>query len=1463
MFTKKIIPILFMLLLTTTGKLFADDFPCLEDVTISTQSGETTLLACQGDIVDGFVKFKTSSQAMPFAYVVVDESGTILLLSLGSNLDLTPFQNGSYRIYAFSFLGSLQAEIGDNIFTDELASFCYELTVNYVSLNTGAPDAGTIATEGPTLVCVGDENPDVITFTNSTAGQDAYVYLVTDANNIITAISEDGSFDFNDFTEGTYFVSGLSYIGNLTATIGMDINSGTLADGCSTTSDSFIAITASNPDGGIVMLEDGGNSYDVCDGSNDVVLNFEHTTTSQSSYDLVLVAQNNIVLSVIDNHQLPVSEVPLGTSYVTGVSYTGNSNLAPGLDILSQLSDDCYDLSGNVVTLFREEYSGGAVSLEDGATEITICVANGEPDLLNFVSTGISGGDSFTFVITDDQSNILGFSEDGSHDFDEAPQGTCLIYGLTYDGNLLVGEGDNLLTNELADGCFGLSSNFITIYREAVNGGTISFSNNGSDYLEFCSSDEGTEVFFNSDGAVGDNFRYLITDEFGNITGIHPVTTSITPPVLLSYTRYIYWLAFSGDDYTADEIAALVGQNLENAVLREGCYDLSDNRAELRVSYVDGGSVELEGGSTSTIVCSNDSANGLLTFANNTDATENQIYLLTDANNNIITFIDGNTVNFTVAALGDYRVWSVSYTGEIIAEINDPADEVALSDGCFDLSDNFVEIFKTDVEGGTISTLEGDTFLMLCPDGNAPESINFTNMDAVGNGYGYVLTDDSGVIVAALDGNTFEFSSLPVAGILHFYGVAYTGVFDAPFGENIDIAALSDECYDLSDNFVEIIYENAQAGTLTVNEGQTELSICVGDGIPDVINFEVVDATHLNYAYVVTNDEDFIIGVIFDDSFDFDNAIGGPARIYGLSYSGTLNLFPGDNINDFPASDDCYQYSEDFVLLNKNKVDGGLVFADDFTENTIYVCAGDEEPDIITFGNSSDADEANYQYVLTTEDNLIISFLDGDEQDFEDTGFTTLRIWGVSYTGNFSSPFGSFIDQAVFSDECYTLSENYVTIIRGLPEGGEVTTIDGETTALACVGTSSGVIEMATTSTATVGYVWLLLDENGIILEVFNDNNVDFNLVDPGLYRVWGLSYTGELLAMPGLLATQVDLASSCHELSDNFVEVVRAEDVDGGSISVLGSEETTIYTCPGDDMGDLVILETTSLDPDYRYIITDTNNMVIIPQIIGPAIDFDSADPGEVRIYGVSFNGNNLIGFGTDILEDALSDNCYTTSSNYITVIIGEPVGGTITSDQGDEVTISVGDEVSDVLTFSNEGASETHYVYVITDDEENILGFVDGDSHDFEGAAPGICHVWGVAYTGDIEIVEGENLFEVLFNSDCYSISDNFVTVIRTDGSEGISTGGNQNAFMNLSTYPNPATQYFTASFKMSSQASQNAELLIYDLNGQVIYRQAVSTVPGQNEIPVMVSDMMPGLYFLQLRNENEQQSTRFSKQ
>lgn len=1462
MIVKKSI-LLFLFIVFASGNLLLaeDDFPCLENVTIATASGETSLLTCQGDSVDGPVKFKTSTQAMPFAYVLVDTEGTILHLGLGTSIDLSPYQDGEYRVYAFSFLGTLLAEVGDNLFTTELASYCYELTVNYVTVNSGAPEAGSISFDGSALVCVGDDQEDVITFTTTSVSEN-YAYFATDQNNTILEISTSGSFDFNSYDEGTYFIWGFAYFGNLTATTGMNITEDELADGCSDFSDTNITITASNPDGGTVTLEDGSSSYDVCDGANADVISFISTTASEAPYVLVMTDEAGIITEILSDNSVIAGELSFGTNYVYGISYTGTSNIEVGMDINGQLSNDCFDVSAQPVTLFKEAYQAGFVSLTSGETEVSLCVADGTPDILDFLASGVSGGNSFSFVITDDENNILGFSNTGSHDFDQAPAGTCRIWSVIYDGNLLVDIGDNLDAEELADGCFDRSDNYITVYREAVNGGTISFENNGATYYQYCSNDAGTPLNFVSEGSLGEHFRYIVTDEMGTITGIHPVSTPIVPVTLLSYTRHIYWLSFTGDDFTGDEIAALVGQNISTAELRESCHHLSSNYAELEVIYVDGGSVQLESGATATIVCNNENANGLLTFETTTGAFENEVLLLTDAANNIITFITGNTVNFNVAANGDYRIWNVSYTGELTAQINDPALETALSDACYDLSDNFVEIYKTDIEGGTISTLEGDTFLMFCADGDIPTGISFTNDNAIGNGYGYILTDETGTIISTIDGNSFEFASLPIAGILHFWGVAYTGVLDAPFGENIETATLANECFDLSDNYVEIIYENAQAGSLTVNDGLTALEVCVGDGNPDIVNFEVQDATHLNYAYFVTDMDDYLLGVIFEDSFDFDNAIGGDCKIYGVSYSGNLSLIPGDNIFEVSVGDDCWDITSEFVSLTKTAVDGGLIFADN-PDDIIYVCAGDTIPDVITFSNSSSASEANYQYILTTVDNLILSFIEGDQQDFEDTGFNTLRVWGLSYTGELNLAFGSFIDQVVFSDECYTLSENHLTVVRDLPEGGDLSTIDGETDIQVCLGAGSEIVEMATTSTSNSGYVYLLLDESGIILEVFDSPFIDLNNTDPGFYRLWGLSYTGQLFAEPGLLATQVDLSASCFELSTNPVEITIPEAVDGGTLSVLDTEETVFYTCPGDEVSDLLVLSTTSLDPDYIYVITDAEGNIVIPQIIGTALDFDGSDPGEFHIYGISYNGNLTIGFGVNVFEDALSDICYTTSDNHITVFVNEPQGGTVTSDMGDDVTIVVGDEEDDELTFSTTDASDSPYVYVITDDSDEILGFVDGDTHNFESAAPGICRVWGVAYTGEIVAQAGDTLTNVVFSDDCFGLSDNYVTITRTDEAGTGAMAAANNAFIDLITYPNPAVDRITASFEMENQLTSEAELLVLNLNGQIVKQLEIATNDGQNKVDINISDLLPGMYFIHLRNDQQSKSIRFSKQ
>ena len=45
-----------------------------------------------------------------------------------------------------------------------------------------------------------------------------------------------------------------------------------------------------------------------------------------------------------------------------------------------------------------------------------------------------------------------------------------------------------------------------------------------------------------------------------------------------------------------------------------------------------------------------------------------------------------------------------------------------------------------------------------------------------------------------------------------------------------------------------------------------------------------------------------------------------------------------------------------------------------------------------------------------------------------------------------------------------------------------------------------------------------------------------------GVCRVWGLSYTGNLIAFPGDNAAEIDLTDGCFDLSDNFISITKVE---------------------------------------------------------------------------------------------------------------------------------------------------------------------------------------------------------------------------------------------------------------------------------------------------------------------------------
>ncbi|MEO0877436.1 MAG: T9SS type A sorting domain-containing protein, partial [Bacteroidota bacterium] len=87
------------------------------------------------------------------------------------------------------------------------------------------------------------------------------------------------------------------------------------------------------------------------------------------------------------------------------------------------------------------------------------------------------------------------------------------------------------------------------------------------------------------------------------------------------------------------------------------------------------------------------------------------LYVITDEDNMILATSADGVINFEGVPEGVCRIWGLSYTGNITAMIGDFADQVALSDDCFDLSDNFVTV--TRLSEGNIAPNEGEGFQAL------------------------------------------------------------------------------------------------------------------------------------------------------------------------------------------------------------------------------------------------------------------------------------------------------------------------------------------------------------------------------------------------------------------------------------------------------------------------------------------------------------------------------------------------------------------------------------------------------------------------------------------------------------------------------------------------------------------------------------------------------------------------------
>ncbi|MDQ3015929.1 MAG: hypothetical protein M3R25_04295, partial [Bacteroidota bacterium] len=419
---------------------------------------------CVGDGIPDFVSgVVLSGNTGPNSQWVITNDSNMIVLLTGS-LDSVSFDDagpGVCLIWNISYFDTLEGLTqGNNLLTDVIG--CFDLS-NAVTVIRNQP-LGGILSGGPFEFCVGDSIPDYVSGVELSGNVGSSQWVITDES--ITILGLPGSLDsvnFDGAGQGMCLIWNISYFFTLE---GLVPGNNLISDvtGCFDLSNP-ITVIRNQPEGGTLT----GGPFEFCvgDGIPDYVSGVELSGDTGPNSQWVITNDANIILGLPASlDSLNFDDAGQGACLIWNISYFDTlSGLIPGNNLLTDVTG-CFDLS-NPLTVIRNQPEGG--SLTGGPFEF--CVGDSIPDYVSGVELSGNVGSS-QWVITNEANIILGLPASlDSLNFDDAGQGMCLIWNISYFDTLsgLI-PGNNLLTD--VTGCFDLS-NSITVVRNHPEGGTL------------------------------------------------------------------------------------------------------------------------------------------------------------------------------------------------------------------------------------------------------------------------------------------------------------------------------------------------------------------------------------------------------------------------------------------------------------------------------------------------------------------------------------------------------------------------------------------------------------------------------------------------------------------------------------------------------------------------------------------------------------------------------------------------------------------------------------------------------------------------------------------------------------------------------------------------------------------------------------------------------------------------------
>ena len=1038
---------------------------------------------------------------------------------------------------------------------------------------------------------------------------------------------------------------------------------------------------------------------------------------------------------------------------------------------------------------------GGTVAFTGGDTEVTI-VVDGESDFLSFTSTidAATAGYNFTYVVTDAAGTILGIPPGNLVDFDGAGLGACNVYGLSYTGTLSIAQGDNLLGGQdLSDDCFMLSSNNLTVIRVASNVNAQVFASS------------------NTTGKIG---VFGILDD-GNILQDE----------------------FNSQDLDADGIYF----DEENDVL----YQLNRTANVINV-YADVNASLQVGGMPTLVATSTSNFTNGREIAISADGTKLVVADdVTDANKFVIYDITTTSITFDKILDADINLWGVHTNGDQLIAIVDNSADVAIYDNFFanaagpvspTMTVTIADMVRThgltyDVEedymiltdvgaassagDGALVTIKNWTTASADGTVSAGEQVrNAGGTSKLGNPVDVAYDKNNGMIYIAErareGGLILGFRKPALSG-----GIAPVFMADFPGASAVNLMNTL------------IILEPCglvEGGSVTLSDGNSEATIIV-DGNPNMIDFastaEPVTNGH-SFVYVITDAAGIVLGLPAMGPIDFDGSGVGACNIYGLSYTGNLTLAANDDLfGGQPLSDDCFDLSDNNATVNRIN----------------------PEP---------------------VDANLFIS-----SNTQAQVGLYSILESGTIASSSFSTAFND-------ADGIYYDDVN--DVLYHLNRGDNVIKMYGT------VSTNPTLIASSTSNftngreIAVSGNKLVVADDvtgaNKFVIYDITPTSITFDKILDADINLWGIHADGDRLI--AVVDNSADVA-----VYDNFFANAAGPVIPTMTVTVENMVRT--HGLDYDAADDMLILTDVGSGADANdgalvvvrdFMLAGLDGMIDASEqarafsgsdFLGNPVDV-ALDKQNERIYVAerANGGGRILGFLLPKLSGGIAPIYNVLYPGASAVFIPEGpcdflTGGAVTfSDLTTTQNVTVNDGTPDPLVFVSDvnavadGYSQT---FVVTDVDGIILGIPPLNTVDFDGSGVGNCAVFNVSYTGNLLVTIGDNLLTSQVSDACSAISDNYLTVIRTNpltNDDADERNAMEEGAIVAKLFPNPVSSEL--SLVIDAGRTQEGIIDIYNVAGALAIRQNVSLTQGQNTVTFDVSNLEKGMYFVQIPGSNK---------